>query len=254
VQEQPQAEALVLLAAQARLAADRVALPGGGSAEVVEDEDGDQVVQVTGGRVRPDELVRGVLRTPGFSPRGDAIDLVVLTDRGWDRHVLAADLATRLLHARHDEQRVAAGGRHVVVLGPPAGDPLTSPAPSGAGLAVARLVDRSSIRVGQLTELPLVADPTLTDAAGRRPVVLGEADLVVASWGVVGPEFDLAVGDARDALRRHREQGGGVLVRTRAGGPDAVGADGHPAARDEVAPGDGLTTAPADWLWGAPLG
>lgn len=252
--EQPQAHALVLLATQARLGADRVVLPGGGAADVVEDDDGDQVVQVTGGRVRPDELVRGVLRTPGFTPRGPVLDLVVVTDRGWDRHVLDADRSTRLLHARHDEHAAAAGGRRVVVVGPPGGDPVTSAAPSGAASAVGELVGRSSRPVARLTELPLVGDPALGAAGGRRQDVLDEADVLVASWGAVDRAFDHAVGDARETLRGHRTRGGAVLVRTRDGAPDAVGADGHPAARPEVRPGDGLASAPADWLWGAPLG
>lgn len=252
--EEPQAHALVLLATQARLTADRLVLASGGSAAVLEDDDGDQVVQVTGGRVRPDDLVRAVLRSPGLSPRGSAVDVVVVTDRGWDRHVLSPDLGTRLLHARHDERSAAAGGRQVVVLGPPGGSPATSSAPSDATSSVAALVGRSSRPVARLTELPLVADPGLTDAAGRRDGVLAEADVVVASWGAVDDEFALAVDDAREALRRHRERGGAVLVRTRDGSPDAVGADGHPAARPDVRPGDDLGTAPADWLWGAPLG
>lgn len=250
----PQAQVLVLPASQARLSADAVSLPGAGTVDVFEDEDGDQLVQVTGGRVLPEELVRAVLRTPGFSVRDDVLDLVVVTDTGWDRYVLTRDLATRLLHARHDDQETADGGRHVLVVGPPVEEPLVAAAPSTAALAVAELVGRGSRAVGRLTELPLVDDPALARHGGRRDEALAEADVVVAAWGAVGPEFEVVVDDVREALRTYREQGGGVLVRTRAGLPDAIGADGDPTARGDVRPDDGLTSAPADWLWGAPLG
>lgn len=243
----------MLPSSQLRLGAETVALPGGGSADVFEDEDGDQLVQVTGGRVLPDELVRSVLRTPGLSLRGGVLDLVVVTDTGWDRQVISEDLSTRLLYSRHDDAASEEGGRHVVVIGPPVAEPLAAEAPSSPAAAAAQLVERGSKPVGQLTELPLVVDLGQDGGRASREAALAEAELVVASWGVLDRGYDEAVEDALEACRAHKDGGGGVLVRTRAGMVDAVGADGHPAARDDLRPDDGLTAAPSDWLWGAPL-
>ena len=259
------AAVLVLLDGQGRLDEDSLVLPGGGTAEVFLDEDGDTLVQVAAGKVRTHELVRAVLRSPALTVYGDVLDLVVATTTDdYDRFVLSSDLEHRILWTRQWSELEAQGAPVTVLVGAAptrtethGGDARHDQVEAALRLvrddtaAPAKLhqVDLVTRRVDRPDDLACVPAERRQDP-GQRRVALEEADLVVAAWGPVDPACAFAVEATVEELLAARDGGARVLVPARDGEPAVAG--GQPARLDQRV--TGLVDAPAEWLHGGELG
>lgn len=259
------AAVLVLLDGQGRLDEDSLVLPGGGSAEVFVDEDGDTLVQVGAGKVRTHELVRAVLRSPALTVYGDVLDLVVATTSDdYDRFVLSADLEHRFLWTRqwHELEEQAAPVVALVGHAPSRTETHGGDARNEQVEAALRLVAKDDAAPAKLHVVDLLTrrvdgpeqlkgDPSERRVgAGQRDEALEEADVVVAAWGPVAQGCDFAVEATIEELRAARDRGARVLVPAVDGEPVTAGG-GHPAL---AAKGSGLVEAPAEWLHGGELG
>lgn len=262
------ASVLVLLDGQGRLDEDSLVLPGGGSAEVFVDEDGDTLVQVEAGKVRTHELVRAVLRSPALTVYGDVLDLVVATTTNdYDRFVLSADLTHRFLWTRQWHELEEQDGPVVTYVGHApsrtethggdarqdemaallklAGDEVGAPAKVHVVDLVTRRVDGPS---------HLKCEPSeRRQAPGQRKEALGEADVVIAAWGPVAEDCLWAVEATVEELREQRDRGARVLVPASGGDLVTAGTPAQPALLSAAA-AKGLTDAPAEWLHGGELG
>lgn len=194
------ADVLVLPRGQAQLTVGSLAMPGGGSADVFVDEDGDTLVQVDAGHVAATELLRATLRSPHFRATGELLDLVVVCADGYDRYVLSGDLQHRFLFTRQWRHRANRGGPVAVLVGHSPFDVETRPEETArremltstlqllrtAVGAPARfhVVNLFTRRVASNSDLAgLVADRR--PDPGVRVEALAETDAVVASWGSV---------------------------------------------------------------------
>lgn len=249
---------LVLPEHSGHLDTDDLLVPGGGRADVFVDEDGDTLVQVGPEPVSSEQLVQAVLRSPAFSPRGDAVDIAVVGERGHDRWSFSSDGRHQLLHQRVWQDR---DGPSLVVVG-------LAPLEEQRGRGViadamslvtaARSTPSSVALVHVLTERVASLDQVTGttgergDDGGRRATSLAEADLALAAWGAVPAAGDWAVESVLEDLRAAHEVDVEVLVPGRDGDPLTAGDPPQPSANLGAA-GVTLVPAPSDWLWGAPL-
>ena len=259
------AAVLVLLDGQGRLDEDTMVLPGGGSADVFVDEDGDTLVQVGAGKVRTHELVRAVLRSPALTVYGDVLDLVVATTTDdYDRFVLSSDLEHRHLWTRQWSDLEARGAPTVALVGHAptrtethGGDARTEEVDAALRLVAAEddapaklhQLDLVTRRVDRPADLQCVPAERRQDP-GQRRSALEEADTVVAAWGSVAPGCAFAVEATVEELLAARDRGARVVVPAVDGEPAVTG--GQPArlgGRET-----GLVDAPAEWLHGGELG
>lgn len=262
------AAVLVLLDGQGRLDEDSLVLPGGGSAEVFVDEDGDTLVQVGAGKVRTHELVRAVLRSPALTVYGDVLDLVVATTTDdYDRFVLSADLEHRFLWTRQWHELEEQGAPVVALVGhaPSQTETHGGDARSDEVVGALRLVSAAVDAPAKLHQVDLftrrVADPSQLachpserrEGPGQRAEALAEADVVVAAWGPVASGCQFAVEATVDELLAARDRGARVLVPAVDGEPATAGSPGQPALLAATA-GATLVDAPAEWLHGGELG
>lgn len=262
------AAVLVLLDGQGRLDEDSLVLPGGGSAEVFVDEDGDTLVQVEAGKVRSHELVRAVLRSPALTVYGDVLDLVVATTTNdYDRFVLSSDLEHRFLWTRQWHEREEEDAPVVALVGhaPTRTETHGGDARQDHMTAVLDLVVRAEEAPAKLHVVDLVTrrvdgpdhlkctPSERRQGAGQRAEALQEADVIVASWGAVAEGCLFAVEATVEELREQRDRGARVLVPAAGGEPKVAGKPGQPAAL-ENSDGVELTEAPSEWLFGGELG
>ena len=262
------AAVLVLLDGQGRLDEDGLVLPGGGSAEVFVDEDGDTLVQVGAGKVRTHELVRAVLRSPALTVYGDVLDLVVATTTNdYDRFVLSADLEHRFLWTRQWQEQEAQDGPVITLVGHAptrtethGGDArqdeldalLKLTADELGAPAKLHVVDLLTRRVDGPSHLR--CEPSeRRQAPGQREEALGEADAVIAAWGPVAEDCAWAVEATVEELLEQRDRGARVLVPAADGEPATTGTPAQPALLSADATA-GLADAPAEWLHGGELG
>lgn len=259
------AAVLVLLDGQGRLDEDSLVLPGGGTAEVFVDEDGDTLVQVAAGKVRTHELVRAVLRSPALTVYGDVLDLVVATTTDdYDRFVLSSDLEHRHLWTRQWAELEAQRAPVVALVGaaPSRTETHGGEARTDEVEAALRLIDDELAAPSKLHQLDLVTrrvdrpedlrcEPAeRRQDPGQRAAALEEAHVIIAAWGAVAPGCAFAVEATVEELRAARDAGTRVLVPASGGEPAAQG--GQPARLDGAV--DGLVVAPAEWLHGGELG
>lgn len=262
------AAVLVLLDGQGRLDEDSLVLPGGGSAEVFVDEDGDTLVQVEEGKVRTHELVRAVLRSPALTVYGDVLDLVVATTTNdYDRFVLSADLDHRFLWTRQWHQREQDDAPVVTLVGHAptrtethGGDARADQMDALLKMAAAEVDAPAKVHVVDLftrrVDGPshLKCEPSeRRRAPGQREEALGEADLVVAAWGPVAEDCLWAVEATVEELLEQRDRGARVVVPAADGEPATAGSPAQPALLSATATSD-LVDAPAEWLHGGELG
>ncbi len=259
------AAVLVLLDGQGRLDEDSLVLPGGGTAEVFVDEDGDTLVQVGAGKVRTHELVRAVLRSPALTVYGDVLDLVVATTTDdYDRFVLSSDLEHRHLWTRQWAELEAQGAPVVALVGAAptrtethGGEARNEQVTTALQLLAADAAAPSKLhqldvvtrRVDRPEDLRCEPADRLQDP-GQRAAALAEADVVVAAWGPVAAGCGFAVEATVEELLAARDAGARVLVPAADGEPVVRG--GNPARL-----GSGTTSlvdAPAEWLHGGELG
>lgn len=242
---------------------DELLLPGGGRGEVFV-EDGDTLVHVAAGSVTGDQLVRAVLRSPGFDTGGAVLDLAVVCDGGVDRSVLSADREHRLLSTRVWDGREDGPVAAVVGLAPSRvetdvvddprhllGDTLELLADLRAEPSQAHQLHVFTRRVSEGKELT-GAPGDRVDDDGLAAGALAEADMVVASWGPVPPGSDDALEEVLEQLRAARDAGARVLVRAVDGEVVTQGSPRQPGG-GRPARGTHLVEAPADWLHGAPI-
>jgi len=242
---------------------DELILPGGGRGEVFV-EDGDTLVHVAAGSVTGDQLVRAVLRSAGFAPGDDVLDLAVVCDGGVDRSVLSADREHRLLSTRVWDGREDGPVAAVVGLAPSRVETDVVDDPRDLLGDTLRLLDDLHAEPSQAHQVHVFTrrisdDRELTGAPGDRvdddglaAGALAEADMVVASWGPLPPGADDALDEVLQLLRDAREAGARVLVRAVDGEVATQGSPRQPAG-GRPARGTHLVEAPVDWLHGAPL-
>lgn len=266
--ENGDAAVLVLLDGQGRLDEDSLVLPGGGSAEVFVDEDGDTLVQVEAGKVRTHELVRAVLRSPALTVYGDVLDLVVATTTNdYDRFVLSSDLEHRFLWTRQWHEREEQDAPVAALVGQAPTRTETHGGDARHDLMAAALelvsdtaeppsklhvIDLMTRRVDGPDHLRCTPDER-RQGAGQRTEALEEADIVVAAWGPVAEDCLFAVEATVEELRAQRDRGARVLVPAQGGEPKVAGTPAQPAAVTD-ADGVELTEAPSEWLFGGELG
>ncbi len=259
------AAVLVLLDGQGRLDEDSLVLPGGGTAEVFVDEDGDTLVQVAAGKVRTHELVRAVLRSPALTVYGDVLDLVVATTTDdYDRFVLSSDLEHRHLWTRQWAEMEAQDAPVAALVGvaPTRTETHGGEARTDQVSAALRLLADVVAAPAKLHQVDLVTrrvdrpeDLACTPAErrqdpGQRVDALAEADVVIAAWGPVGSGCGFAVEATVEELLAARDRGARVLVPAADGEP--VVQSGQPARLGKSV--TGLVDAPAEWLHGGELG
>lgn len=262
------ATVLVLPGGQAQLTDTSLPLPGGGSADVFVDEDGDTLVQVDAGRVTPTELLRAALRSAHFRAQGELLDLVVVCEDGYDRYVLSGDLQHRFLFTRQWQRREHAGKPAVALVGHSPFDVETRPEETTRRKMLASTLELVRTAVGAPARFHVVNVFTRrvsanSDIAGEaadrradpgvRTVALQDADAVVASWGTISKAGLWAVDDTLEELRACRNRGARVLLRSYDGALETSGNPPQPSAHRVVKQGTRLVDAPTDWLWGAPL-
>lgn len=262
------ASVLVLLDGQGRLDEDSLVLPGGGSAEVFVDEDGDTLVQVEAGKVRTHELVRAVLRSPALTVYGDVLDLVVATtSNDYDRFVLSADLTHRFLWTRqwHELQEQEAPVVTFVGHAPTRTETHGGDARHDQMQALLKLtkddvgapsklhvIDLMTRRVDGPSHLK--GDPAeRRQAPGQREEALEEADIVVAAWGPVAQGCEWAVEATVEELLAARDRGARVVVPGADGDFATAGTPAQPALLSSDGAKE-LVDAPAEWLHGGELG
>lgn len=260
------AAVLVLLDGQGRLDEDSLVLPGGGTAEVFVDEDGDTLVQVGAGKVRTHELVRAVLRSPALTVYGDVLDLVVATTTDdYDRFVLSSDLEHRHLWTRQWGELEAQDAPVVALVGhaPTRTETHGGDARNEQVTTALRLVAQEAAAPSKLHQVDLVTRrvDTPTELActpaerrrdpGQRAAALTEAEIVVAAWGPVAPDCSFAVEATVEELLAARDRGARVLVPATG---DAPAVSGGQPARLAGGKATGLVDAPAEWLHGGELG
>lgn len=263
------ADVLVLPRGQGQLTVGSLALPGGGSADVFVDEDGDTLVQVDAGQVAATELLRTVLRSPHFRATGELLDLVVVCADGYDRYVLSGDLQHRFLFTRQWRHREDHGDPTAVLVGHSPFDVETRPDEAARRERLTSTLQLLRTAIGAPARFHVVnlftrrvaSNSDLTgQAADRRPdpgvraEALAEADAIVASWGTVPGAGLWAVDDTLEELRACRDRGARVLVRSYDGNIEVSGDPAQPSGHRAAKHGTRLVDAPSDWLWGAPLG
>lgn len=260
------AAVLVLLDGQGRLDEDSLVLPGGGSAEVFVDEDGDTLVQVGAGKVRTHELVRAVLRSPALTVYGDVLDLVVATTSDdYDRFVLSADLEHRFLWSRQWHELEEQGAPVVALVGHApsrtethGGDARNEQVEAAIKLVAAEAAAPSKLHVVDLLTRRVDGPEHLKGqpderrvGPGQRAEALEEADIVVAAWGALAPGCEFAAEATVEELLAARDRGARVLVPAVDGEPVTAGSDAQPALAGK---GRELVDAPSEWLHGGQLG
>lgn len=259
------AQVLVLRDGDAGLEADRIAFPGG-SADVFLD-DGQALVQVAAGSPDSVELLRATLSSPAFRARGEVLDVVVVSGGGWDRYVLSADLEHRWLFTRHwDRRRDDAATAALVGHSPFRRETSSGATGTRRALATALELLRDAVGVPATLHVTNVftrrtdENSEITGAPGDRrrdPGVvadaLGDSHAVLAAWGTVPAGGLDAVDDTVAVLRRCRDGGARILVRSHGGEVETSGDPPQPSAHRVVRQGTRLVDAPNEWLWGGRL-